>query len=259
MRWITTLVVLMIIISAQAEAICGQFPIKIPKVPKIKTPAQTETVNPVRSGNGTIRSNETEADSVSSTDCQLEGAQLFLYNELNDTARFVSEYSPKKRTQLVIGAQAEWLLRAVSAREREKWSAEWLKTDCAKQKFGQGFAALEKAASEKLPIFVPAASNFANKNAREEKMMKDKLGDLTLLKVFNIGLYHGSWQIDANSLGIPLARYKQGFIWARNDSDDHSYCHLYQVNIVQDYSGGGTYAATYARYIGDTLFGCKAG
>jgi hypothetical protein len=89
-------------------------------------------------------------------------------------------------------------------------------------------------------------------------MMKAALENSATLKIHKIGLYHGTWQIDKNNLGIPNARYKQGYIWVRDTADDHPYCHLYQVNIIQNYAGGGTYAASSARFIGDTLFGCPS-
>jgi hypothetical protein len=90
-------------------------------------------------------------------------------------------------------------------------------------------------------------------------MMKGTLRNLSTLKIHKIGLFHGNWQISKDDYGLPNARYKQGYIWVRDTTDDHPYCHLYQVNIIQDYAGGGTYAASYARFLDDTLFGCPAG
>ncbi len=70
------------------------------------------------------------------------------------------------------------------------------------------------------------------------------------------------WNLEVpveNELGIPKARYKQGYVWVRVTSDDHPYCHLYQINIIQDYAGGGTYGASYAKFLDNNLSGCPAG
>jgi hypothetical protein len=88
--------------------------------------------------------------------------------------------------------------------------------------------------------------------------MKAALKNATL-KIHKIGLNQANWLIDKDYFGLPTSRYKQGMIWARNSADDHPYCKFYYVNIIQDYAGGGTYRASYALYIEETLAGCLSG
>ncbi len=89
-------------------------------------------------------------------------------------------------------------------------------------------------------------------------MMKGTLGNLATLKIHKIELAQSNWLISKNDFGLSMARYKQGYIWVRDTTDDHPYCHFYQINIIQDYAGGGTYGASYARFLDNTLFGCPA-
>jgi hypothetical protein len=48
-------------------------------------------------------------------------------------------------------------------------------------------------------------------------------------------------------------------VWARSTLNDHPYCRIYWINIIQDYAGGGTYGASYAYFVNDELAGCPAG
>lgn len=67
------------------------------------------------------------------------------------------------------------------------------------------------------------------------------------------------WRIDANSLGIPNARYKNGLIYLPDTNADHPYCYATRVNIIQDYAGGGRYAASRSKLVMDELVACPAG
>lgn len=77
-------------------------------------------------------------------------------------------------------------------------------------------------------------------------------------KFSKIGIFNANWQIEKNDLGIPVNRYREAFIWGKDSADDYQYCHLYGFVIQQDYSGGGTYGATWVYQNTDTLFGCPA-
>ena len=125
------------------------------------------------------------------------------------------------------------------------------------EKLGPALDGLATAAAAKLPTYIPNKENFTFHNPIEEKMMRSQLKNLSTLKIVKIGLSEGSWLIDKNDYGLPTARYKHGHIWARDSSDDYQYCHVYDINIIQDYSGGGTYGASYARFIEDSIFGCQ--
>lgn len=170
----------------------------------------------------------------------------------------VDEYDPNTKSYLVIATTYDHLLFAVSPRERDKWLKDANALDY-KPALDAPLAALAASAAKKLPIYLPGPANFAFRSPLEEQKMKKTLGNIATLKIHKIGLAQSSWLIGKNSIGIPTARYKQGYIWVRDTTDDHPYCHLYQVNIIQDYAGGGRYGASYAKFLDNTLFGCPAG
>jgi hypothetical protein len=78
----------------------------------------------------------------------------------------------------------------------------------------------------------------------------------TTLKVHRIGFEETSWLIEKNDFGIPLNRYKHGYIWGRDSADDHPYCHLYVVYLQQNYNGGGTYGQAFTKIRDDQIVGC---
>ena len=89
--------------------------------------------------------------------------------------------------------------------------------------------------------------------------MKGVLTRIADYKIYSIGLQQGNWLIDKNDYGLPTSRYKRGVIWLRDAKSDHPYCYATYINIKQDYAGGGTYGASYARFIEDEMVGCPAG
>lgn len=170
----------------------------------------------------------------------------------------VDEYDPDTKSYMVSATTYDYLLFAVSPRARDKWLKDAKGMDF-KPALDAPLAALAAAAAKKLPIYLPDSANFAFRSPLEEKRMKGTLGDTTSLKIHKIGLAQSNWLISKNDYGLPTARYKQGYIWVRDTADDHPYCHLYQVNIIQDYAGGGTYGASYAKFLDNTLLGCPVG
>lgn len=245
------------------QSAAAQFPItisipKIPKIrkPKVETPPKTvETTTNQPDPETTTTTTSTQ----SSPDDEMDFRLTFFLEEIAKAQKSVDQYNPDDHLYMVSGGgESEWLLRAVSLREREKWAKQWLKKPFEQKKFADALDALSASAAKKMPIYTPGVKNFAFRSAAEEKMMKAELENAATLEIKKIGLFHANWQISKDDYGLPNARYKQGFIWVRDTSDDHPYCHLYQVNIIQDYAGGGTYAASYANFINDTLFGCPA-
>ena len=168
----------------------------------------------------------------------------------------IERYNPADWLYLVSeGDASAALLRAVSPRARQQFLTAWSKANGI-NKLVAPFDDLAAAAAKKLPTYVPKSNKFTFHNLAEEKMMKGALHNLATLKIHKIGLQENAWLIDKNDIGIPTSRYKHGSIWARDNGDDHPYCHVYYVNIIQDYAGGGTYGASYARLLQDELFGC---
>lgn len=179
-------------------------------------------------------------------------------DDIAEKQKQVEAFDPNTKRYLVSASTYDYLLFAVSPRARD----EWLKGANAeefKPNLDPVLDALAAAAAKKLPIYIPHASLFAFHNPLEERMMKGEMGSLAALKIHQLGLADSAWQISKNEIGIPTARFKRGYAWVRVPTEDHPYCRLYEVNIIQDYAGGGTYAASYAKFLGNTLFGCPAG
>jgi hypothetical protein len=65
-----------------------------------------------------------------------------------------------------------------------------------------------------------------------------------------------SWEIEKLNNGLPSSRYKSGMAWVKSPKLDAGYCRIAHVNIVQDYSGGGTYADSKANFINLEPAGC---
>jgi hypothetical protein len=180
----------------------------------------------------------------------------FFIKEIAKAKEEVESYTPADKMYLVsAGASSEWLLRAVSPRARQEFLTKWSETKGVNT-LVPPLDNLNVSAAKMLPTYKPNPAGLAVHNPVEERMMKATLENLSSLTILKIGLYERAWLIDKNDLGIPTARYKHGHIWARDKNDDHQFCHVYSVNIIQDYAGGGTYGESYARLIEDTLFGC---
>ena len=87
--------------------------------------------------------------------------------------------------------------------------------------------------------------------------MRARMTDISGMVVHKIGLYQNQWRISKDQYDLlPNSRYKQGAIYGRDPNSDHPYCRIWYVNIVQNYAGGGTYAASYAKYVGSDFVTC---
>lgn len=183
----------------------------------------------------------------------------FVLDEIVKVTEQVASYHPQKDAFIVNPHDGQWLKRAVSMKEREKWLSEFFKygdPDGVKETFLKKLDKLSEVGKKIIPTFKPNPKNFSVHNAAEEILMKNELGDLSKIRIYQIGLAQSNWDIQKNGLGIPEKRFKVGYAWGQDSTDDHSYCKLYQVNIIQDYSGAGTYGASYAVYLENWLTGC---
>jgi hypothetical protein len=195
------------------------------------------------------------ADDDKSTD-------LWYINDIKQLQKEVESYTPETQVSLTYSLkQHDYVLLAVSQRERAKWFEEWKKSINERQKvrISKALDELAAAAAKKLPTYKADLADYKVRNPLEEKLMKGVFDDITQYQILSIGLIERNWLIAYNDFGIPTARYKHGAIYNRYKNDDHPYCYLTYVNIKQDYAGGGTWGASYARYISDELVGCPAG
>ena len=168
----------------------------------------------------------------------------------------VNEYDPA--TMNSMGSGSEYALYAVSASARAKWLKD--KNAIAfSEEVDKLLKPLAEALAKKLPTYLPRTGIYPIRNAGEEALMMCVLTTPSRYTVFKIGLAHSAWQIDKGVLGIPQARYKNGLIYLRDKQADHPYCYATLVNVIQDYSGGGTYASSRAEIRMDELAACPAG
>lgn len=157
-----------------------------------------------------------------------------------------------------MGTDSEYAVYAVSPKER----INWLKEKNAlqfKDAVEEMLKPLADALAKKLPDYPARMEKYPFGTAADFALMKSVFSNPARYKIFKIGLQQNSWVIDKNSLGIPNARYKNGVIYLRDLQGDHPYCYATHINIIQDYSGGGTYAGSRAKYILDELVACPAG
>jgi hypothetical protein len=252
------LTILAVVILTTAQVGLGQFNIKI-EIPKIKLPEKK-----VIKTEPTPENNEINSTTENSTVAQDEPPEWWLNVMISDIKTAKEEVdlytNPQERLYLVSTPSSPWLLRAVSAKARDEFAADkkfndWRKANKT-NKFDAALDELAEAAAGKLPGYIPNADNFAIHDKALEQMIKGKLKNAATLKISKIGLLHSNWIIEKNDLGIPVNRYREAFIWAKDSADDHEYCHQYGFVIQQDYAGGGTYGATGTYLNTDSIFGC---
>lgn len=181
-----------------------------------------------------------------------------MLDELNKKRAEVESFDPVAPNRAFDLFTPYWIPVAVSQRARQ----EYFKRNGG-QKSAERQAALTPAldalaagAAKTLPLFKPNLSVFANRNPAGEKMAIQGLKNAATLKVHKAGFEEANWLIEKNALGIPLNRYKHGYIWARDSADDHPYCHLYIIYLQQDYAGGGSYGPSFTKIRDDQIIGC---
>jgi len=256
----------------------AQFPINIPKIPKIKKDKQEKskqdtqpTQEQVPPTNDTNQSTENKSDDNQKTENEAKKSEQDLpdspayrmwFDELQEAVKEAEEYTPQsERAIYTYSGKYDWGLLAVSASARNEWFedvAEWRKAN-PKNKFDAAFDKLAALLAKHMPAFKGNLADYKSRNPAEEKILKTAFEDITRYQIYSYGILESNWLIEKNDIGIPVARYKHAVFYLKDKKGDHPYCYLTFVNIIQDYSGGGTYAASRARFIGDQLVGCPAG
>jgi hypothetical protein len=172
---------------------------------------------------------------------------------IKKTLKYVEEYDPA--TKISMGTESEYALYAVSPKARAAWLKDKNALDFA-EPINTLLAPLAAALAKQLPKFQPPMQKYPFGTPADFALMKKAFSNPARYQIYKVGLQQNTWVIDKNSLGIPNARYKNGLFYLRDTQSDHPYCFATYVNIVQDYSGGGTYAASRANFIQDELVGC---
>ncbi len=242
----------------------AQITINIPKIPKIKKPKieqtqESETTVTTTGNSQTTVTKNTSPDKKPNDEMDFR-LKMFL-DDIAKARKEVDEYNANDKLYLVNSTSTEWLWRAVSPKERGEWTEKWktLLTSTSRKMFDDALDELNAAAAKKLPAYQGYLKNYTIHNAADERMIKGTLKNIAEYKIFSSGLQEGTWLIDKNDYGLPTARYKHGVIYLRRTTSDHPYCYASYVNVKQDYAGGGTYGASYARFIEDEMVGCPAG
>ena len=253
----------LIVFALAAHAASAQITITIPKIPKFKKPKQEQSQNDSTNGNNQSKQNSPDGDGQTSKTVTPTGNcadNIWVSSHLEDIAKRqkeVESFTPD-RGWLINANNYDHLLFAVSPVAREKWLKDSNALDY-KNCLASAFDRLAASAATKLPLYLPNTGAYAQHNAAEEKLMKSKISDIADHKIFYTGIQEPNWLIEKNEYGLPKHKYKHGMIWVRYTPNDHPYCRVYYINVIQDYAGGGTYGASYANFIEDKLFGCPTG
>jgi hypothetical protein len=198
--------------------------------------------------------------SVDESSAQGDNRTGYFLSEINKAKALVDKYiSPEHQIYLVDIAGEDWLFRAVSKNERDKWLKTTQFTVEEGKKINDALDALNASAEKKLPLYKPESKRFAYGTSEEKEMMKSKISGVQDLTIHKIGLADEVWQVVKDGTGTPKYRYRAGYIWFKNNNKslvDHPWCRVFQINISQNYQGGGTYGASFAGYQTRWLCGC---
>lgn len=242
-----------------AQIKIGRVTINIPEIsrlPRSEKPATTPTASEetpeTNIGGPAAHSSGPGIPSKPQSDARLE----ILLELIDKRKREVETFDPAERTQLVTMSTPELFLPAISMRARAAYYKRDQLNERQQAAMNPALDSLAAAAGKKLSLYKPDATLFGFHNPSAESLMKQSLKNAATLKVHRSGIKEAVWLIEKNELGIPLDRFKHGYIWARDNGDDHPYCHLYTIHVQQNYAGGGTYGAVFARLSDDVIVGC---
>ena len=243
-------------------AVEAQFPVKLPKLPKIKQEKPKEvtppaTTSPAENGtsNPTVESGQTSSPSQAADVCREAPAYSVWLDDMEKTRKEAEEYTPESRDWYVSQLNDRkniYLLAAISPRERKDW-LDSIKAPEAHKCFVPLFDAIAAAAKKTLPSYHPTRTYVAATPA-DRKAMLAAIEGVTGATVFKATVHPGPWEVD-----FPVDRYKHGEVWLKWPNADDGYCRIYYVNVVQKYEGGGRYGGSYGRYIYSEPAGCPAG
>lgn len=196
--------------------------------------------------------------SVLGQDCK--GDAVFDYHNasIETTKKQAADYVPGRRDYYVQDFndnQNIYLKAALSPSKRQGWLGNWKDPNFVKC-INVALDELAVTARKTLPTYRP--TGYTIRNLAEEKLLKGGVTDIANATVLRSGFESATWKIDKADYGIPDARYKHGMIYAKYPNLDDGFCRIIYVNLVQDYAGGGTYGASYGRFIKSEYAGCPA-
>lgn len=267
---LTAIIASIALIASFTLTASAQFPINIPKLPKIKkekpeTPAATPAPTPAPTSAERVEKSAPPADRQAGVaspepvedDCT-RGATGAIRENIETTLKQAEEFKPGLRDYYVEDFndnQNEYLWAAISPKKRQEWLGE---IDAVERRcFVPLLDKIAAAAKRTLPTYHPTDYAAAATPA-EQKLLRAEIEDIAKATVFKVAL-KGPWTILKNDYGIPNVRRRYGIVWLKWPDSDDGFCRFYYVNLVQDYSGGGTYGPSHGRYAGVEPAGCPAG
>jgi hypothetical protein len=186
-----------------------------------------------------------------------DNAVFEVHNEnVEITKKQAAEYRPGLRDYYVQDfndAENVYLKAAISKRRRDEWLARWQDRSIPKCMVPV-LDELAVIAKKTLPSYRP--TGFTVRNAVDEKVLRDGVNDIANATVLGGGFRPGPWKIETRGNGIPRARYKHGMLYLKYSTTDDGFCRMVHVNLVQDYSGGGTYGGSRPLFIKTEPVGC---
>ncbi len=180
------------------------------------------------------------------------------YRDAFKTLREAEEYKSGTRDYYVrelSDRRNEYLLAGISPSFRKDWFSSHKIAEKDYPCLVPVFDDIGAAAKLTLPRYRPLG--YKNHDSGEEGLIteavKQQVPDAQFL---GMGVKQANWDIEKLNNGTPSVRYKFGMAWVKSAKWDDGFCRILFVNIVQDYSGGGTYADSRANYISMQPAGC---
>jgi hypothetical protein len=250
-----------------SEAANAQFTITIPRIPKIKKDkpqAATQSEPATAANTSTITPDAAETKPATAATAEPKSSWWVDYHveELAKFKKKLDEWVPADSYFPSPVSNDDYAVLALSPTERTAWLKDHKALDVRdtpNNKLDAAFDSLKESLIRRIPDNKVDPKAFAFHNLGEEKMIVTDMSSVSGIKVYKTGLSEANWLIDKNDYGLPTARYKHGMLWGRNPNAEDQFCRIWYVNIIQDYSGGGTYGASYAKYTGKELVACPAG
>jgi hypothetical protein len=180
------------------------------------------------------------------------------YDDAYKTLRQAEDYKPGSRNyyvQELSDRRNEYLLAGISPKFRAEWFSSHKFPEKDQHCFNPIFDAINAAAKKTLPDFKPRGwdKHEGNEDDIIRDIVKKKHPGTEIMQVGT----RGSWEIAKFNNGIPKNRWKYGMAWVKGAEFDDGYCRIVHVNILQDYSGGGSYADSKGVYINAIPSACK--
>jgi hypothetical protein len=179
-----------------------------------------------------------------------------IIDEINKNKAEVERYDPAVGRPMVRSGFKDWLTIAVSSTARTAYYRNDSLTPAEQASLNPVLDSLAASISRKMSAFKPDAAKFAFRNPADERLMMAQLRPSATRRIIKLGLSQANWEIYKDRIGLPSYRFKRGYIWAKDSADDHPFCKLYYISIVQYYEGGGRYGESMAKYEETNLIGC---